>query len=114
MPAIDIREFRRACAELKGEEYRLLCKSSDFFSLSSLRDLIFHVQEHRFSIPQIEACLDELGLSFCGFEQKNAVTKFRDLYDTGANVDDLSLWHHYEVMNPNTFGGMYQFWCQKP
>ena len=28
----------------------------------------FHVQEYRFTIPQINEYLDELGLEFCGFE----------------------------------------------
>ena len=36
----------------------------DFYSLSELRDLLFHVKEHRFSIPQIKDCLNNLGLEF--------------------------------------------------
>ena len=88
-------------------------KSSDFYSLSTLRNLLFHVQEHRFSIPQIQNCLSELGLEFCGFEDKNIVQNFK-LTNTGADDPyDLDKWRTYEEANSRAFGGMYQYWCQK-
>ena len=85
----------------------------DFFSLSELRDLLFHVQEHRFTIPQIKDCLSKLDLKFCGFETNEIVWDFK-LKNTG--IDDpynLDKWHLYEKANPHSFYGMYQFWCQK-
>ena len=109
----EIREFRRSLAESNDENHQLLTKSIDFFSLSTLRDLIFHVQEHRFTLPQIKNCLDELGLKFCGFENKDAISSFRELHGQEANIYDLALWHKFEESNPSTFIGMYQFWCQK-
>ena len=109
----DIREFRRSLVESHDENHQQLTTSSDFFSLSELRDLIFHVQEHRFTLPQIKNNLDELGLKFCGFENKNAITNFRVLFGKAADTCDLILWHEFEKSNPKTFGGMYQFWCQK-
>ena len=66
----EIRKFRQSLAESHDENHQRLTTSSDFFSLSQMRDLIFHVQEHRFTLPQIKNCLDELGLKFCGFENK--------------------------------------------
>ena len=81
--------------------------------MSELRDLLFHVQEHRFTIPQIRDCLYELGLEFCGFENDKLVQNFK-LNNTGADdTYDLDKWHAYEEANPNAFIGMYQFWCQK-
>jgi hypothetical protein len=68
--ATEIRKFRGSLAESHDENHQLLSTVDDFFSLSTLRDLIFHVQEHRFTLPQIKNCLDELGLKFCGFENK--------------------------------------------
>ena len=85
----------------------------DFYSLSTLKDLLFHVQEHRFSIPQIQVCLAELGLKFCGFESAKIVSHFKL---TNTNADDLynlDTWHTYEEANPSAFAEMYQFWCQK-
>ena len=89
--------------------------SSDFYSLSAFRDLLFHVQEHRFTIPMIGAALDRLGLAFCGFELsgQRILAAFRACHpDPGARVD-LGLWHAFETEHPMTFAGMYQFWCQK-
>ena len=85
----------------------------DFFSLSSFRDLVLHVQEHRFTIPQIQDCIDELELSFCGFENNQIISIFKNTYGTNSDLYDLNLWHQFEEKNPNIFAGMYQFWCQK-
>jgi len=109
----EIREFRRSLAESNEENHQRLTKGLDFFSLSTLRDLIFHVQEHRFTLPQIKKCLDELGLKFCGFVTKDFISKFRELHGEEADIYDLALWHQYEESNPRAFIGMYQFWCQK-
>jgi 2-polyprenyl-3-methyl-5-hydroxy-6-metoxy-1,4-benzoquinol methylase len=109
----EIREFRRSLAESNDENHQLLTTSGDFFSLSALRDLIFHVQEHRFTLPQIKNCLDELGLKFCGFENENVISNFRKFHGEDADIYDLALWHQYEESNPRAFPSMYQFWCQK-
>ena len=109
----DIRGYRRSLAEKEDENHQFLTTSGDFFSLSALRDLIFHVQEHRFTLPQIEECLEELGLAFCGFENKKAISNFRDFHGEIADIRDLTLWHQYEESEPQAFVGMYQFWCQK-
>ena len=108
----DIRKFRQSLAESHEENHQLLTVSTDFFSLSTLRDLIFHVQEHRFTLLQIKNCLNELGLKFCGFENKDIISNFRELWNE-ADIYDLELWHQYEERKPRAFAGMYQFWCQK-
>ena len=110
----DIRKFRQSLAESRDENNRLLTTSGDFFSFSALRDLIFHVQEHRFTLPQIKNSLDELGLKFCGFENKAVISNFRKLHRSEMDIYDFQLWHQYEEKNRQAFAGMYQFWCQKP
>jgi len=109
----EIRKFRRSLAESNNKNHQLLTKSSDFFNISSLRDLIFHVQEHRFTLLQIKKCLDEFGLKFCGFENKDTSSNFREVHGEEADIYDLALWHQYEESNPRAFAAMYQFWCQK-
>ena len=109
----EIRHFRQFLVESHDEQHQLLRGSPDFFSLSTLRDLIFHVQEHRFTLLQIQHCLDALGLKFCGFEDKDIVKKFKHSFGKDSDACDLSLWHQFEEENPDTFAGMYQFWCQK-
>ena len=49
--------------------------SSDFYSVSSIRDLIFHVQEHRFTLLQISKILKDLNLEFLGFIYPNPFMK---------------------------------------
>ena len=109
----EIRNFRQHLVESHDENHQLLTTSSDFFSLSMLRDAIFHVQEHRFTLPQIKTCLDDLGLKFCGFEVKGIGSQFKDFHGKASDIHDLVLWQEFEESNPHTFAGMYQFWCQK-
>ena len=109
----DIKKFRQSLINSHNEHHQLLTKSSDFFSLSTFRDLIFHVQEHCFNIPQIKKCLNKLELKFCGFENKDVISNFRNFHGKEMDIYDLALWHQFEENNPRSFGGMYVFWCQK-
>ena len=81
--------------------------------MSTLRDMLFHVQEHRFTIPQIEASLTQLGLVFCGFEHMGIIQNFKSKNFTENALYDLEKWDTFEKENPSIFAGMYQFWCQK-
>ena len=87
----------------------------DFFNLSECRDLLFHVQEHRFTLPQIEESLEALQLGFLGFENANyrANKGFSESHKDKQALTSLSRWHEFELDNPDTFLGMYQFWCKK-
>ena len=91
------------------------CNRGNFFSLSECRDLLFHVQEHHFTLPQIEADLQALNLTFLGFEiqDQKALRLFRKSHPHKSALTSLSLWHKFELKNPETFRGMYQFWCKK-
>jgi len=109
----DIRKFRQSIVDSHDENHHRLTESSDFFSLSAMRDLVFHVQEHRFTLPQIKNCLDELGLNFCGFEDEGIVSRFKKFHGEDVDICDLVLWHQFEERNPQAFSGMYQFWCQR-
>lgn len=109
----EIIEFRRAVGNSSNEDYRQIAKFGDFFSLSGARDLLFNVQEHRFSISQIQECISQLGLKFCGFEDRHAITSFRQFFDDDSDAYDLNLWDQLEHQKPDIFAGMYQFWCQK-
>ena len=109
----EIRQFRQSLVESQDDHHQQLMGFGDFFSLSEVRDLIFHVQEHRFTLPQIQHCLDELGLKLCGFENTDVVRRFKNSFGKDSDACDLSLWHQFEIENPDTFVGMYQFWCQK-
>ena len=86
----------------------------DFYTLSDCRDLLFHVQEHRLTLPMIKAALQKLDLDFLGFEMDEGVfAHFRDRFPEAKTLDDLDLWQVFETENPDTFTAMYQFWTQK-
>lgn len=86
----------------------------DFYSLSNCRDLLFHVQEHQFTLLQLAAALDELGLDFLAMEADPwTLAAYKQFNPADPHATDLAGWHRYELEHPLTFAGMYQFWCQK-
>jgi hypothetical protein len=91
-----------------------LLKVTDFYSTSSCRDLLFHVQEHQLTLPEIAAFLRENELNFLGFEaEPDVLNAYRQRYPNDPAAIDLAQWQAFEQENPDTFFGMYQFWVQK-
>ena len=87
----------------------------DFYSISTVRDLIFHVKEHRFTLPQISKILHDFKLIFLGFNDINTPVKkkFSIEFPNDKNYASLKNWHKFEIDNPNTFPAMYNFWVKK-
>jgi SAM-dependent methyltransferase len=107
-------EIRRCRQDLLESPLKDVARAGDFFSTSECRDLLFHVQEHRLTIPEIKAFIDENGLMFIGFEFAPRMTQYyRDLFGGDRFLRDLDRWHRLEGEKPDTFAGMYQFWLQK-
>ncbi|MBN2123616.1 MAG: class I SAM-dependent methyltransferase, partial [Deltaproteobacteria bacterium] len=113
--ADDIRRFRSIVmiGEL-GEVVQRLLRSPDFYGMSDCRDLLFHVQEHHFTVGQIGRICDELDLVFLGFV--NLMPKIRQTYrfmfPSDSRMTDLTHWETFENILPGTFSRMYNFWCQ--
>jgi 2-polyprenyl-3-methyl-5-hydroxy-6-metoxy-1,4-benzoquinol methylase/transposase-like protein len=108
-------EIRRARQDLLATPLAAITRIGDFFSTSECRDLLFHVQESRTTIPAIKAFLGGHGLTFIGFEFGEAqLRRYRALFaEKGWSTSDLDRWHEIETGDPDTFSGMYQFWVQK-
>ena len=85
----------------------------DFYSTSSVRDLIFHEQEYCFSISEISKILSKLKLEFLGFSDSVIKNKYHKIYKEDKKNVLLDNWDNYEKINPNTFRGMYNFWVRK-
>ena len=87
----------------------------DFYSTSNVRDLLFHVQEHRFTIPEISEILKDLNLEFLGFEVKNPSlkSKFLKQFPNDKKAILLDNWNTFEKNNSTTFSSMYVFWLKK-
>ena len=112
--ASDIRRCRQELMSFaEGTPLRNVA-TGDFFTTSGCRDLLFHAQEHRFTLPDISAFLAKDDLTFLGFDLGGRIQlQYRARFPGDRSMTDLSLWHVFEGENPATFLGMYQFWIQK-
>ena len=115
----EVRSIRRdiiARANAGDPKLQQFLSIRDFFSLNEAIDLLFHVQESSYTLVQIAAMIEELGLTFMGLclPQDN----FRPLFlaEQGADADVTSLlqWDEFEQRHPNAFIGMFVFWVMKP
>ena len=113
-----IRRCRAALLEAKDDALLAsVTRNEDFYSMSGCRDLLFHAQEHRFTLRQIAAMIDELGLRFLGFEFPDSgitAARYRARFVGDAAMVDLENWARYEEDNPDAFARMVQFWVRKP
>lgn len=107
----------RAAILARHEDDPLLARvarGADFYSLSGCRDLLFHVQEARFSIPQLGEMMAALDLAFLGFEfpDERATTDYLAQFPGDRALADLRNWQRFEESRPDTFAQMYQFWAR--
>lgn len=111
-----IRAFRDYVFSLPdGNEFESLKNFRDFYMLSETRDLLFHVQEATYSIPELEEIFDTLDLQFMGFKIPDPETgrRYKEDYPDDPRMLNLKNWAEFEAKYPNTFAGMYNFLCKK-
>lgn len=116
-PSVEgIRALRRFVRVSRHPDLAAIQKVNDFYATSEIRDLIFHVQEHRFDVPGIDALLKAGDLEFLGFtfKQEQHKTRFRERFPDDPDCLNLDHWRRFEEDNPETFAEMYQFWCRRP
>jgi SAM-dependent methyltransferase/tetratricopeptide (TPR) repeat protein len=112
----DIRTFRKNAPKWLGRKlFDSFSGMIDYYATAECRDMFFHVQETRFSMPEIKQALETLGLEFRGFNLPLAVLEnYRKLNPSDPEALDLSRWDAFERKNPRTFASMVNFWCRKP
>jgi len=113
--AQEIRDYRKHLFGSKdSENYGFATSSSDFFSTSACRDLLFHVQEHRMNLKILADFFNTHDLNFLGFEIDSSVIRaYQNRFTNDPSSTNLDQWRIYEEENPYTFIRMYQFWIQK-
>jgi SAM-dependent methyltransferase/tetratricopeptide (TPR) repeat protein len=110
----DIRACRQALIAHESLR-RELGSIHDFFTMSDCRDMLFHVMEHQFTIPQIKAFIVEQGLSFLGFDiDPDNLARFQQQFPDPAALVDLDCWERFEAANPRAFIQTYLFYVQSP
>lgn len=109
-----IRAFRRAVLARDGSDAMRawLTHSYDFYSLSQCRDLVFHVQERDFTLPEIAEILRALGLSVLhvGVRSPVHVSAYRTRFPDDPTATRLENWAVFEALEPALFAGMYDLW----
>lgn len=111
-----IRACRRDILALpRGNPMRSLADSHDFYATSLVRDLLFHVQEHRLTLPQIAQMMEKLELECARFTITNADTlmKYTRMFPDDPDRRNVGNWAKFEEKFPRTFASMYQFWARK-
>ncbi|NBC33148.1 MAG: tetratricopeptide repeat protein [Alphaproteobacteria bacterium] len=111
-----IRQGRQALLALPPDHPAApVTQATDFHSLSGCRDLLFHVQEHVTTLPDIARLLNENDLDFLGFELPSRA--LAQAYDAAFPADpgrrNLANWTALENRYPDAFAGMYLFWARR-
>jgi len=109
----EIKNYRNYIFNSNHQDNIKIRNSKNFYSTSETRDLLFHVQEHQFDLIEIKDYLKKLNLFFCGFDNLNIKNKFKSFVNSKESIYDLLKWNEFEREFPDSFDGMYQFYCQK-
>ena len=113
----DLNNIRRTRELIKNDKdnkfFQKLTYNYDFYSTSSLRDMIFHVNEKRYTLDQILKLINSFNLEFLGFTNEKAKKNYSKRYPNDTNNLNIKNWSEFEIENPDTFISMYQFWVRK-
>ncbi len=92
----------------------VMSPASDFWTLSDCRDLLFHVNEHRFTLPQIGEMFGVAGLEFLGVQFGHTADRTRYLAQNSRSgaLRDLRALHRHELDHPEIFGDTYRLWAR--
>jgi tetratricopeptide (TPR) repeat protein len=110
----DIRRCREALIGERNDAFARLALRSDFYVTAECRDLLFLVQEHRFTLSQIRDLLRAAGLAFDGFLLRAGLaTRYASQFPEDRTMTNLDNWDRFEAQAPDAFAGMYIFWARK-
>ena len=112
-------EIRMARVDLMNSDDREMANGitqcKDFYALHDCRDLIFHENENNYTLDEISVMLDEAGLEFIGFDAVDHADaeRYSKMFPDDTRMSDLTNWELFEERYPDTFAGMYVFWCRR-
>lgn len=111
----DIRQFRRDILSLPENDPRRLCLgASDFFSLSECNDLLFHVQEHRFTFLTIRDMVERFGLElFDAYLTPTNRSQYLEMFPDPHAPYTFEKLNEFEVAHPDAFLEMYKIYLRR-
>ena len=110
----DIRRFRQDIMKMSPDDPKTFCtRAGDFFNLSECNDLLFHVQEHRYTFPLIKDMAERHGLTpyFTSLSPAKKLL-FATMFPDGK-LSDLNLMAQFEEKNPDFFAEMYKVYFHR-
>ena len=116
IPDDGLRRLRQDIIEgTDGELKSNITGFYDFYSLQECRDMLVHVQEHTYTLPQIADMLARAGLRFIAFGFVDSKTRqlYRKACPNDPAMTNLDNWNQLEQENRDIFASMYVFWAQK-
>jgi SAM-dependent methyltransferase len=109
-----IRAFRAAVlAAPDGDPVKeTLCAWDDFYTMSGCRDLVFHAEEHTFTLSEIGVLLDQLSLLVVRLDIKSPahLAAYQQRFPDDPACTRLASWEVLEHERPNLFASMYSLW----
>lgn len=110
----DLAAMRAVRARCLSGQLPGFAPSRDFYSASACRDLLFHVHERQFDIPELASMLERLSLRFLGFDTpRESLPDLASHFPLPQSHLELDRWHRYELAHPQAFGMMYSLWCTR-
>lgn len=108
-----LREARRRLLDLPaGHAATAIYRSSEFYSLTGVHDILFPAHKVLFDIPRLARAHDAMGLQFLGFRLPRALRRHYDeILPTLSQRRDFRTWQAIELRNPSMFRSMYHFYC---
>jgi tetratricopeptide (TPR) repeat protein/SAM-dependent methyltransferase len=111
----EMRRFRRRVLDAPPDSplYELRY-APDLYSTSMCRDLVFHVQEHQYTLPRLAEMLHACGLEFLRLSElpPEALGRYLEMFPGDATMNDIGRWDALERRYPDTFSRMFLFWCR--
>lgn len=86
----------------------------DFHATEECRDLLFHVEEHRYTFPQVQTLAEGAGLRVTEVAAPDAARReYSKRFPDDPAMTDLARWDACEADHPDTFAGMYLLWVAR-
>ena len=111
-----IRDFRQSFMDSTEKDLIEIRRSTDYYGLNEVRDLIFHIQEHQFTAKSLKDLLFNNNLKFMGFKirRPDIINEYIKTFPSDPNAINLDFWDEFENNKyPRLFAEMYNFWCYK-
>ena len=110
----DIRHFRHDIMVMSDDDPRRRCSTvGDFFYLAECNDLLFHIQEHRYTFPMIEELARQMDLIPIYVQLGSMRDKFKAMHPDEGSELDFDRLHSFEQENPTAFIGMYRVFFRR-